>query len=72
MFLLVIAAFLLIGFMEIVPLVQQGRIKDLLLYSTFFTAAFLLCLLLSMNIKIPSPVKPMNDLVSALFKLFSS
>lgn len=72
MFLLVIAVFGLIGYIEIVPLVKQARVKELILYSGLFLAAFVISFLLSINIKLPSPAKPMDDLMTVVFKFFSS
>ncbi len=72
MFLLVIAAFAIIGLLEIVPLVQAARIKELLLYGAVFSVAFLLSLLLSFNVKLPSPAGVLDQWVSAALKFFSS
>jgi hypothetical protein len=72
MFLLVIAAFTAIGFLEIAPLARQSRLKELLLYSVLFGVAFVIILLLSLGINIPSPAKPMDELITILSKFFSS
>ncbi|TCL76380.1 hypothetical protein EDC14_1002139 [Hydrogenispora ethanolica] len=72
MFLFVISAYVLIGFVEITPLVKANRIKELILYASIFLAAFVVSLLLSVAVRLPSPAKPMDDLVTALSKLFSS
>jgi hypothetical protein len=72
MFLLVIAVFGIIGFLEILPLVKQGQVKELILYVSIFLAAFIISLLLSMNIKLPSPAQPMDELIKVVFKFFSA
>ncbi|MCG8500524.1 MAG: hypothetical protein MJB12_08985 [Firmicutes bacterium] len=63
MFVLVILAYALIGFIEIVPLVQKKQRKELVLYSVTFGLAFIISLLLSLGVKIPSPARPIERLV---------
>ena len=63
MFVLVILAYALIGFIEIVPLVQKKQHKELVLYSVTFGLAFIISLLLSLGVKIPSPARPIERLV---------
>ena len=75
MFLLVMAVitvFVLIGYIEIVPLVRAAQVKELILYSCIFLAALVVCLLLIINIKLPSPAKPMDDLIKVVFKISAS
>jgi hypothetical protein len=72
MFLVVITVFGLIGYIEIVPMIKQAQVKEMILYISVFAVAFVISLLLGMNIKLPSPAKPMDDLITVVFKLFSS
>jgi hypothetical protein len=71
-FLLVIAAYIFIGIIEIIPLFKAGQVKELSLYLTAITAAFILSFLLSINVKIPSPAKPMSDLFEVITNFFYS
>lgn len=66
MFVLVILAYLLIGIIEIVPMIKKGEKKELLLYSFLFFSAFGLSLLLSLGVEIPSPAKPIQKAVEAV------
>jgi hypothetical protein len=70
LFLFVIAAYIFIGILEIIPIAKAGQVKELLLYLPFITAAFLLSFLLSIDVKIPSPAKPLNDLFKAFMSFF--
>ncbi len=63
---LVVIAFLLIGIIEIVPMVKENQKKELVLYSVLFAAAFVLSILLSLGVKIPSPSEPIEHLVRAV------
>lgn len=72
MFLLVLIPYTLIGIIEITPLVKARQVKKLLLYSVIFFVAFVISLLLSFNVKIPSPAKPMNDFYESIVNSFSS
>lgn len=71
MLLLIMASLAIIGYVEMTPLIKQARIKALILYCSIFTPAFLLCLLLTMNIKLPSPAPGLDKLMKILFKSFS-
>ena len=60
---LVILGYIIIGFIEIVPLYKKKQKKELILYSITFTIAFVMSVLLSLGIKIPSPAKPIEKIV---------
>lgn len=68
MFVLVILAYLVIGLIEIIPLIKKGQMKELTLYSVLFLSAFVLSLLLSLGVDIPSPAVPIEKLVNAIIK----
>lgn len=72
LFLFVIAAYILIGILEITPIAKAGQVKELSVYLTFIIAAFVLSFLLSIEVKIPSPAKPLNDLFKAFMNFFYS
>jgi hypothetical protein len=72
MFLAVITIFAIIGYIEMRLLVKQAQLKALILYASIFLPAFILNLLLSININIPSPAPPMDELVKTAIKFFSS
>lgn len=63
MFAIVTLLYAVIGFSEIYPLVKNKRKKELVLYSVTFSAAFILSLLLSLGVKVPSPAKPIEEVV---------
>ncbi|SHJ63952.1 hypothetical protein [Tepidibacter formicigenes] len=60
---LIILAYLIIGFIEIVPLVKRNQRKELVLYSVMFGLAFVISILLSLGVKIPSPAKAIEKVV---------
>lgn len=66
MYVLIILGYLIIGVIEIVPLYKKKKKKELLVYSIFFSAAFIISLLLSLGVKIPSPAKPIEAIVNTI------
>ncbi len=66
MYILIILGYLIIGTIEIVPLYKNNKKKELVVYSIFFSAAFVISLLLSLGVKIPSPAKPIETIVNAI------
>lgn len=70
MFILVILAYAVIGFIEIVPLVKRKQKKEVILYSVTFSCAFILSLLLSLGVDIPSPARPIERVVKAVLAIF--
>lgn len=66
MFVLVILGYLIIGTIEMVPLYKKNKTKELVVYSIFFATAFIISLLLSLGVKIPSPAKPIENIVNAI------
>ncbi|MCG8540049.1 MAG: hypothetical protein MJA82_08940 [Clostridia bacterium] len=66
MYILIILAYLVIGIIEMVPLYKKNRKKELTVYTIFFLTAFIISLLLSLGVKIPSPAKPIEDVINRI------
>ncbi|WP_129597451.1 hypothetical protein [Anaerophilus nitritogenes] len=66
MVILIILAYLIIGVIEIVPLIQKRQKKEIILYVTLFLTAFVMSVLLSLGVEIPSPAKPIERVVKAV------
>ena len=66
MIILIILAYLIIGIVEIIPLIKNRQKKELILYSIIFISAFTLSILLSLGVKIPSPAKPIEKVVKLI------
>lgn len=66
MFILVILAYIIIGIVEILPMVKKNQKKELVLYSIIFSGAFVLSLLLSLGINVPSPARPIEKVIQAI------
>ncbi|WZL72585.1 hypothetical protein QBE52_16190 [Clostridiaceae bacterium 35-E11] len=65
---LVILVYSIIGVIEIVPMVKKNEKKELLVYSILFSGAFVLSVLLSLGVKVPSPAKPIEKIVKAIIE----
>lgn len=63
MVIIVIVIYSIILFVEVPSLFQQEKKKELILYFTLITFSFILNLLLSLDIKIPSPAEPIKKIV---------
>lgn len=63
MFVLVILIYLLIAYIELTPLYRNKKVKELILSSILITSAFVISLLLSLGVKVPSPAKPIEKIV---------
>lgn len=70
MILLIILIYILIGFFEMFSLIKQNKKKELILYSVFFSWAFILSILLNLGVKIPSPAKPIENFVEMAKNFF--
>jgi len=66
MYVLIILGYVVIGTIEIVPLYKKNKRKELAVYIIFFMAAFIISLLLSLGVEIPSPAKPIENIVKAI------
>jgi hypothetical protein len=65
--LLVIAAFALIIFTEVPPLVKQKMWRELIAFSVFLIIGMMLSIPQALGIKIPSP----NNAIEVIFRPFS-
>jgi len=64
---LVVVAYAFIGFIEWKPLLKNGDKKGFAVNLGLTVISFVIAILLSLNVKIPSPAKPISDLVRMLF-----
>lgn len=64
MFVLVILGYLIVGLVEIIPLIKKERKKELVLYSAIFLLAFVISLLLSLGVDLPSPATPIENVIN--------
>lgn len=69
MIILLMITFAVIGIIEVPGLVKQKHWRDLAVFSAFFIFAFILALLQSMGIKIPSPIKGIVYLIKDVLHL---
>ncbi|WIF95764.1 hypothetical protein [Caminicella sporogenes] len=69
MFLLIILVYIIIGIIEILPLIKRNQKKELAVYLITFISAFVISLLLSLGVKIPSPAKPLEKAVKAIINI---
>lgn len=63
---LVILVYIIIGIIEMVPMMKRNQKKELVLYTILFGSAFIISLLLSVGVKVPSPAKPIEKIVKAI------
>jgi len=63
MVIIIIITYLIIGIIEIIPLIKKKMKKELIIYSVTFITAFVLSILLSLGVKIPSPAKPIENVI---------
>jgi len=54
MFILILIAFVIIALLEMVPLYKGKNKKEFILYSSLYTIALILSLLMSFGVKLPS------------------
>jgi hypothetical protein len=68
MFILVILAYIAIIFFDLIGLYKKNIKKDFYIASIICLISFAFALLLSFDIKIPSPSKPIENFIKYLFK----
>ncbi|WDV45278.1 hypothetical protein PV797_17375 [Clostridiaceae bacterium M8S5] len=66
MFLIVIIAYLIIGFLEIIPLYKKGDKKELIVYCSLLGIAFTISMLLSFGVDLPSPANGIRYIVELI------
>lgn len=67
MIVLVIALYALLAIYEFLPLYKQKFWRDFLTNMVIGTFSFTVAILLSLNVKIPSPVKPIEKFIISIF-----
>ncbi len=67
MVVLVVTCYLLLAVFEFVPLYKQQLWLDFWVNSALWTFSFIIAVLISLNINIPSPASPIRDVVTPLF-----
>lgn len=65
---LVIMLFLVIGYAELKPLVKSGDIKGFWISGILLLLSFVILMLKSFGIEVPSPIKPVITLIKSLFE----
>lgn len=66
MIFLVILSYVLIAFFQISRLIRKKYWRDLIAFSLFFSIAFILSVLYTLDIKIPSPMEGINHILDLL------
>lgn len=67
MFILVILCYSVLIIYELIPLYKQKLWQDFWANVILGTLSFTLAILISLNIKIPSPEKPIRELIVSIF-----
>jgi uncharacterized membrane protein (DUF2068 family) len=67
MFIAVIVVYALLAFYESVPLFKQKLWRDFWTHAIFWIISFAAAILLCFDVKLPSPAKPIRDLVVSIF-----
>lgn len=67
MWIIVIIVYLILSIYDLVPLYKQKLRSDFWLNTALTVISFVFILLLSFNIKIPSPEKPIREFITSIF-----
>jgi hypothetical protein len=67
MIILVIIAYAFLVYIQLVPLYKNKQWKDFWVNSSIWFFSFLVAVLLSMGVKIPSPADPIKEFITAIF-----
>jgi len=62
----ILAYFIIIG-IELHPIIKSKKKKNLVLYLIAMGTSFIVCILISLDITIPNPVKPIEKFITMLF-----
>lgn len=63
---LIIIAYVIVGIWEIRPMYKSKEYKEIAVYMVLYSAAFVISVLLSLGVKIPSPAEPIANIVEAI------
>lgn len=69
MIIVIIIGYVLIGLIEITPLVKNKKFRELSLYCVLFVSAFILSILLVLDVEITSPAVIIEKIVTSIIKL---
>jgi hypothetical protein len=67
MFVIVIIAYVLLSIYEFIPLYKQKLWCDFWVNGVMGIISFVIAILLSLDVRIPSPVKPIGKLIISIF-----
>ena len=67
MFILVIIGYIFLAIYEFIPLYKQNLWHDFWVNAVLGTLSFTIVVLLCLNIEIPSPEKPIRELIISIF-----
>lgn len=67
MILLVVIIYLVLAIYEFIPLYKQKLWKDFWINAVLFTLSFTMIILISLDVKIPSPEKPIREFITSIF-----
>lgn len=67
MLLLVMIIYMAMAAYEFIPLYKQKQWNDLRVNSVLFFSSFIVAVLLCLRVNIPSPVKPIRDVIISVF-----
>lgn len=66
MFVIVILGYTLLGIYEFVPLYKENRRKEFYVNLGLTLISFAISFLISINVKVPSPAKPIEEIINSL------
>jgi len=67
MFILVIIGYTFLAIYELIPLYKQKLRNDFWVNTTLGIFSFMIAMLLCLNVEIPSPEKPIRELITSIF-----
>lgn len=67
MFILVLIGYTLLAIYEFVPLYRQRQWKDFWVNTGLGITSFVIAMLISLEVKIPSPEAPIREVITTLF-----
>ena len=66
MVILIILGYIVIGIIEIIPLIKKGEKKELAVYSIIFISSFIISILLILGFELPSPATPIENVIKLI------